>query len=110
MSGQEEFRWDEQRRRDNEGFRDLLKRKVTVTPSGSDKPEACKTYYNVTSEKIEFIRDVGRGDCQTISRRYTFGLKYKRFLSTFESGGYVIGMDKESDTPSISGGTCTKIR
>jgi hypothetical protein len=83
---------------------------VTVTTSGSDKVETCKTYYNEASDKIEFTRDVGRGDCQTFLHRYTFGLKYKRFLSTFEWGGYAIGMDEKTDTPTISGGTCTKIR
>jgi hypothetical protein len=83
---------------------------VTITPSGSDKMEACKTYYKEASDRIEFTRDVGRGDCQTFLHRYIFGLKYKRFLRTFESGGYVNGMDEETDTPSISGGTCTKIK
>jgi hypothetical protein len=83
---------------------------VTVTPSGSDKMETCKTYYKEVSDKIEFTRDAGRGDCQTLLHRYTFGLKYKRFLRTFEWGGYAIGMDEKTDTPSISGGTCTKIR
>jgi hypothetical protein len=81
---------------------------VTITPSASDKTEACKNYKG--SEKIEFTRGVGRGDCETPLKRYTFGLKYNRFLATFEFGGYVIGMDEKTDTPSISGGTCTKIQ
>jgi hypothetical protein len=82
---------------------------VTVTPSGSDKKEACKNYRG--EEKIQFTRDVGRADCEANFRRYTFGLKYKRFQATFEFGGYAIGMDsKDSDTPSVSGGTCTKIQ
>ena len=83
---------------------------VTVTPSGSDKTETCRTHNEEVSEKIEFTRGVGRGDCETSMYRYTFGLKYNRFLRTFEWGGYVIGMDRKTDTPSISGGTCTKIR
>lgn len=83
---------------------------VTITPSGSDKTEACKSDYNGGSDRIEFTRDVGRGDCQTFPNRYIFGLKYKRFLKTFEFGGYAIGMDQKTDTPSISGGTCTKIQ
>lgn len=83
---------------------------VTVTPAGSSKTETCKTHYHETSDKIEFERSVGRGDCETSLHRYTFGLKYKRFLRTFEFGGYEIGMDQETDTPSISGGVCTKIQ
>ena len=83
---------------------------VTITPSGSDKPEACKSYYKEAPDRIVFTRDVGRGDCETHLHRYTFGLKYKRFLATFEWGGYAIGIDAPTDTPSISGGTCTKIQ
>jgi hypothetical protein len=44
---------------------------VTVTPSGSDKTESCKNYKG--EEKVEFTRDAGRGDCQTLLERYTFG-------------------------------------
>jgi hypothetical protein len=83
---------------------------VTITPSGSNKTEVCKGWYPEMHDKIEFTRDVGRGDCQTILRRYIFGLKYNRFLSTFEAGDYVLGIDQRGDTPSISGGTCTKIQ
>ena len=83
---------------------------VSITPSGSNKTEACKTYYKEASDRIEFERTLGRGDCQTSLHRYTFGLKYKRFLATYEFGGYAIGMDQETDPPHISGGTCTKIQ
>ncbi|MFK4650081.1 hypothetical protein ABIF97_000015 [Bradyrhizobium japonicum] len=81
---------------------------VSITPSGSDKASVCKDYKG--SEKIQFTRDVGRGDCEANYHRYTFGLKYKRFLSTYEFGGYAIGMDQKTDTPSITGGSCTKIQ
>jgi hypothetical protein len=81
---------------------------VTVTPSGSGKTESCKNYKG--EEKVEFTRGVGRGDCEARLGRYTFGLRYNRFLKTFEFGGYAIGMDQNTDTPSISGGTCTKIQ
>jgi hypothetical protein len=85
---------------------------VTITESGSDKREACKTYYMKASDRIQFTRGTQlRGDCQTLLNRYQFNLENKRFLAVFESGAYVIGMDQEgSDTPSISGGTCTKIK
>jgi hypothetical protein len=83
---------------------------LTVTSSGSNKTEACKGWVPEMHDKIDFTREFGRGDCETILRRYTFGLKYNRFLSTFEAGDYVLGRDREGDTPSISGGTCTKIQ
>ena len=83
---------------------------VKITPSGSDKTEACVGWIPEMHDRIQFTRDAGRGDCEANLRRYTFGLKYNRFLATFEFGGYVIGMDEKTDTPSISGGTCTKIQ
>src|SRR6266540_4114079 len=69
---------------------------VTITNSGSSKMESCKTYYKETTDKIEFTRDVGRGDCQAFPYRYTFGLKHNRFLRTFEWGGYAIGIDEKT--------------
>ncbi len=82
---------------------------VTITPSGSDKTEDCLTYYPIRSQKIEFIRD-SWGSCETHIDRYRFNLTNKRFLQVFENGYINGGEDKGSDTPSISGGTCTKIQ
>jgi len=82
---------------------------VTITPSGSDKAEACQD--SKRSDRIEFTSDGVRGDCGVFPRRYIFNLKHKRFQATFEAADYVIGSDdKNSDTASISGGTCTKIQ
>ena len=39
---------------------------------------------------------------------YVFSLKTNRFLSIY-SIGYMDGEDSNENTPSVSGGTCTKI-
>ena len=39
---------------------------------------------------------------------YVFSLKTNRFLSIY-SIGYMDGEDRNENTPSVSGGTCTKI-
>ena len=83
---------------------------VTITPSGGDKSEDCLTYFLARSEKIEFTIAGGLGSCETIGARYSFNLKNKRFLRVFENGYVNGGADKDSDTPSIGGGTCTKIQ
>lgn len=82
---------------------------VTVTRSGSAEAKACRNYKNL--DKIEFTSDGVRGDCEVFPHRYIFSLKYKRFQATFEAADYVLRSDeKNSDTASISGGTCTKIQ
>jgi hypothetical protein len=59
---------------------------VTVTLSGSDKTEACKTNFWKGSDRIEFTRDdAKRGDCETISAQYTFSLTRRRFQTIFQN-------------------------
>lgn len=84
---------------------------VTITGAGKDKADSCRGR-DRSLEKVEFTRGaVVRGDCDTIFVRYIFSLKLKRFQATFEAGDYVIGNDNaDSDTPYITGGTCTKIQ
>ena len=82
---------------------------VTVTPSESDKAETCKSRNSERSDRIMFSHGSPVwGGCETILKQYTFSLMNMRFLTVFDSG-YVNGIDSGSDTPSISGGTCTKI-
>lgn len=88
---------------------DCLTDEYFVTVARGDKKEVCKSRWQDEPDKVQFTRGVGRGDCEADLRRYIFGLKYNRYLATFEFGGYAIGMDQVTDTPYISGGTCTKI-
>lgn len=46
--------------------------------------------------------------CEAILMQYRFNLLNNRFLKAYLQG-YVEGPDNNEDTPSISGGTCTKI-
>jgi hypothetical protein len=79
---------------------------VTITKAGSNSPSSCANYpeQHVTVNEYSPLICVGGDDLQ----EYRFSLKTNRFLSTYLYG-YIDGKDSKENTPSIEGGTCTKI-
>lgn len=82
---------------------------VTVTESGSDHISSCQTNSSPEKDTVEFTGSAGIGACDALFEHYTFNLRNNRFLKIYELG-YVDGIDKSGNTPSVSGGTCTKIQ
>ncbi len=80
---------------------------VTITESGSDFTIDCYRDGEGNSKIVSFNK-FSRGQCKTGSMEYVFNLKTNSFLQIY-SAGYKRGQDNNNDTPSISGGTCTKM-
>jgi hypothetical protein len=78
---------------------------VTITPSGSSPTLDCQTdtYSQVVSSRF------GRIQCDTALYEYVLSLGFNRFLRIYK-GAYINDKAGKDDTPSISGGTCTKQR
>ena len=75
---------------------------VYITDEGANIPIRC-----LHDGKDPAIDQYGYLHCGAITN-YEFNFKNNRFLEVYEVG-YVNGVDKNGDTPSVSGGTCTKI-
>jgi hypothetical protein len=80
---------------------------VTVTKAGSSYAAACLDFtgplHSTVTSSDGFFR------CSANVTDYTFSRKTNRFLSVY-SVGYVTGSDDNENTPSVVGGTCTKIK
>jgi hypothetical protein len=77
---------------------------VSITDQGESKSYGC-TGHNATNPKIgeyDFL------DCYRLGSEYQFNFKTNRFLKAYLLG-YLDGRDNNENTPSISGGVCTKI-
>lgn len=79
---------------------------VTLTEEGSNSEKKC--YNSRTFKEIITISSINYINCNSSITEYTFNLESNRFLAAYLVG-YVGGDDNNDDTPSISGGTCTKI-
>jgi hypothetical protein len=78
--------------------------RITVTPSGSNYASPCVEFPSDTVE----LSSTGWMRCNANVTDYQFNINTNRFLAMY-AVGYVNGRDDNSDTPSVSGGTCTKI-
>ena len=78
---------------------------VTVTPAGSNYPVLC-----VSSGQTHVdVRQLHGVWCYGVDfQEYRFNLTSNRFLSIYLIG-YLEGADNKGNTPSVTGGTCTKI-
>jgi hypothetical protein len=76
---------------------------ATVTESGKNREVSCVRGKGKTTSADQD----GTLDCATALFEYKFNLKNNRFLRAYLVG-YVNGMNENSDTPYVSGGTCIK--
>jgi hypothetical protein len=77
---------------------------ITITDAGTDFDRPCS--YN---QKMVTIHDDDGGfRCGTITEDFVVNIKTLRFLRIYPLG-YVSGQDNNDNTPSVSGGTCTRI-
>lgn len=79
--------------------------RVTITNSGSNSPRSCFTD-NLLSDVIVDRQGVIR--CNRELLLVKVSMKTNRFLMTYPVG-YIDGMDNDSYTPFMTGGTCTRI-
>jgi hypothetical protein len=80
---------------------------VTITNAGENYANPCQQYGGEGTDGIS----VGKWNtfrCTSALQDYFFSLKTNRFLVAYMVG-YLDGRDDNSNTPSMSGGTCTKI-
>jgi hypothetical protein len=78
---------------------------ISITESGRSFALPCWSLRGEHVGKTDRYKQI---DCSAEVRDYRFSFEYKRFLET-KVIGYVEGHDSNDDTPSISGGTCTRI-
>jgi hypothetical protein len=77
---------------------------ITITDAGTDFDRPCSH-----NQKMATIHDDDGGfRCGTITEDFFVNIKTLRFLRIYPLG-YVSGQDNHDNTPSVSGGTCTKI-
>jgi hypothetical protein len=77
---------------------------ITITDAGTDFDRPCSN-----NQKMVTIHDDDGGfRCGTITEDFFVNIKTLRFLRIYPLG-YVDGQDNNDNTPSVSGGTCTKI-
>lgn len=88
---------------DSESIDDLI---VTVTPSGSSFAAPCSRSGGAQQSTIPSM--YGLIQCVANVTEYTINRRNNRFLASY-SYGYINGKDNNDDTPTMSGGTCTKI-
>jgi hypothetical protein len=76
--------------------------------TGDDgKPGHCNNSYSVELKPdLAATDDVGVFECTDVLTHYRFNMSDLRFVRTYELG-YLIADDAD-DTPSVSGGTCTR--
>ena len=79
---------------------------VTITDAGSNTPQFCEHH----DQPVTVIAVLGWLNCNAdpFAYSYKFNLGTNRFISAYLFG-YADGIDANENTPSISGGTCTKI-
>ena len=82
--------------------------KVSLTEGGTSYPDYCfsKNFKGFPNTSMTGTFDYL--DCVDPPREYEFNLRTNRFLVYYRSG-YLDGKDNNDNTPSMSGGTCTRI-
>jgi hypothetical protein len=80
---------------------------VTLTASGSNSSEPCLKVGDEWSVVVPISQDDFISCTAELSEHY-FNLRSNRFLTSYMIG-YTDGKDNDENTPSVSGGTCTKI-
>jgi len=77
---------------------------ITITDAGTDFDRPCSN----NQKMITIHDDDGGFRCGTITEDLVVNIKTLRFLRIYPLG-YVSGQDNNDNTPSVSGGTCTRI-
>ncbi|EKS39846.1 hypothetical protein HMPREF9695_01807 [Afipia broomeae ATCC 49717] len=79
---------------------------ISLTEAGKNTSRPC---HNTSNAKLPVsIDEYENAFCTSSLSGYRFNLKANRFL-TWYAIGYVDGSDDNENTPSMGGGTCTKI-
>lgn len=81
--------------------------KMTITEFGTNRVRDCERV-GAGERDLVSANEKGFFVCRSILTEYRVNLTTNRFLAIYAIG-YVDGDDKGSDTPAITGGTCTKI-
>jgi hypothetical protein len=77
---------------------------ITITPAGMPNAMPCLSEDGGDAQML----DGPHVECLTGAMEYRFNFQNNRFLQAYMVG-YVEGKDEGEDTPSMSGGTCTRI-
>ncbi len=80
---------------------------VFLTPSGSNFESKC-TPLGDRDKATVAISTYGGFACNANIQEYVFNLNSNRYLNLYYSG-YTDGADNNENTPSVTGGVCTKI-
>ena len=100
------------RQRNFQSKQDYLRYEVNITPSGTNTSEVCfdndPSASDPTERKKVKVYDDLQFVCSSVVREYEFNLRANRFL-VFYLLGYFDGRDNNENTPSVSGGMCTKV-
>lgn len=81
---------------------------ATITASGQNSVEACENDDNSDPKTHRIKEGFPFLFCWASLQQYKFNLKDNRFLRSYLVG-YFSGGDNNKNTPSVAGGTCTKI-
>jgi hypothetical protein len=80
---------------------------VTLTEAGSNSPLPCLKTGDDWSAIVPILQ-YDFVSCTSGLSEHSFNLKKNRFLASYMFG-FIDGSDNNDNTPSVSGGTCTKI-
>jgi hypothetical protein len=78
---------------------------TTITFAGTSDAQSCRSAGLSVARINEFVRSMR---CSTVAEEFIFNAHMNRFLKTYLFG--FLDGDDSGNTPSISGGTCTKIQ
>jgi len=80
---------------------------VSITASGSSYQAECRQRGSGKNKSIS-ISSYGSFTCSASLQDYYFNLENNRYMN-FYAAGYINGADNNENTPSVTGGVCTKI-
>lgn len=83
---------------------------VTITLGGTNFASPCvKGGMGMEDARKILVGRSGVVECGADLTEYRFNIRNNRFIAAYLAG-YVDGVDNNNNTPSIDGGTCTKIQ
>lgn len=81
---------------------------IYITESGHNFGQPCLSFSNEDRKTLTIYEEHLAVRCDASLSTYVFNFKTNRFIEAYLVG-YVAGEENNSNTPSVSGGTCTKI-
>jgi len=80
---------------------------VALTPAGTNSESRCLQLGSGDKKSVS-VSQYDSFTCSASIEEYYFNLKTNRYLNVYPFG-YVDGTDSNENTPSVTGGVCTKI-